>query len=399
MLQIGLTGGIGSGKSTVASLLAELGGHLVDADALAREVVEPGTPGLAQVQEAFGPGVLTEEGALDRSELAARVFGDEQARARLNAIVHPLVRSRTEAIVADLPEDAVVIQDVPLIVENDLAADYHLVVVVGTDRHVRTLRLQRDRGMTPTQVEARMRAQATDEDRRRVADVWIDNGADPEATRLQVAHFWHTRAIPYAENLAAGRPAPRSEHPVLSRPPGPPRTWAVQAEYLLERLLRAGGDLIRTADHVGSTAVPGLLGQDVIDLQLGVDDPAAAEDLTQRLRQAGFPGVRTAGRPQAPSNPWRGLAHRGADPGRAVNVCLKTGQAARRRAVLLRDWLRDDAVARQEYAALKSALIEQGSPAAGYRAGKDRWLEGAVQRMQAWADHTGWSVPEGRPPG
>ena len=130
VLRIGLTGGIGSGKSTVARLLADHGAHVVDADVLAREVVAPGTPGLDAVVQAFGPGVQTSDGALDRPALAAVVFGDAEARARLDGIVHPLVRARAVELIAALPDDAVVVQDIPLLVETGQAGSFDLVLVV-----------------------------------------------------------------------------------------------------------------------------------------------------------------------------------------------------------------------------------------------------------------------------
>src|SRR5438874_7002447 len=128
MLRVGLSGGIGSGKSTVAGRLAEHGAMLIDADRIAREVVEPGTDGLAEVVEAFGADLLDPDGALDRPALAARVFGDDVARARLNAIVHPRVGARTQELTEQAADDAIVVYDVPLLVENGLAPFYHLVI-------------------------------------------------------------------------------------------------------------------------------------------------------------------------------------------------------------------------------------------------------------------------------
>ncbi|MGY1731236.1 dephospho-CoA kinase [Geodermatophilus sp. SYSU D01045] len=195
MLRIGLTGGIGSGKSTVAALLAARGALVVDADRIAREVVEPGTPGLAAVVEAFGPGVLTPDGALDRPALAAVVFADPQARARLDGIVHPLVRARALEVVQAAPEDAVVVQDVPLLVETGQAGAYDLVLVVETDLDTRVARLVL-RGLTEDDARARIAAQATDEQRRAVADVVLDNSGAPEALAAQVERFWEERVAP-----------------------------------------------------------------------------------------------------------------------------------------------------------------------------------------------------------
>jgi dephospho-CoA kinase len=192
VLRIGLTGGIGSGKSTVARLLAERGAHVVDADVLAREVVEPGTPGLAAVADAFGTGVLTPDGALDRPALAAVVFGDPEARARLDGIVHPLVRARAVEVISALPADSVVVQDIPLLVETGQAGSFDLVLVVEAAFDVRVARLV-GRGLPESDARARIAAQATDEQRRAVADVVLDNSGTPEELAAQVDRFWSER--------------------------------------------------------------------------------------------------------------------------------------------------------------------------------------------------------------
>ena len=192
MLRIGLTGGIGSGKSTVSRLLADHGAVIVDADAIAREVVEPGTPGLAAVVEAFGPSVLAADGSLERAALAAVVFADPEARRRLDAIVHPLVRARAGELAAAAPPDAVVVHDVPLLVETGQAAAYDLVLVVEADPETRVARLVQ-RGLTADDARARMAAQATDEQRRAVADVVLDNSGTPEHLAAQVESFWVDR--------------------------------------------------------------------------------------------------------------------------------------------------------------------------------------------------------------
>ncbi|MGY1621557.1 dephospho-CoA kinase [Geodermatophilus sp. SYSU D00965] len=195
MLRIGLTGGIGSGKSTVAGLLAARGARVVDADRIAREVVAPGSAGLAAVADAFGADVLTADGALDRPALAAVVFADPQARARLDGIVHPLVRARAAELVAAAPADAVVVQDVPLLVETGQAESYDLVLVVEADLETRVRRLLQ-RGLREEDARARIAAQATDEQRRAVADVVLDNSGTPEELEAQVDRFWTERVAP-----------------------------------------------------------------------------------------------------------------------------------------------------------------------------------------------------------
>jgi dephospho-CoA kinase len=194
VLRIGLTGGIGSGKSTVARLLAHQGAVLVDADRIAREVVEPGTPGLAAVAEAFGDGVLGPDGSLDRAALAAVVFADPDARRRLDGIVHPLVRHRAAELVAAAPDDAVVVQDVPLLVETGQASSFDLVLVVEADLEARLARLV-DRGLAEDDARARIAAQATDEQRRAVADVVLDNSGTQEELAAQVDRFWAEHVV------------------------------------------------------------------------------------------------------------------------------------------------------------------------------------------------------------
>lgn len=195
MLKIGLTGGIGSGKSTVATLLAERGAVVVDADRLAREVVAPGTPGLAAIVEEFGSDVLAEDGALDRAALASVVFADPAARARLDAIVHPRVRARAAELAAAAPPGSVVVQDVPLLVETGQAGSFDLVLVVETDPETRVARLV-DRGLSAADARARIASQATDEERRAVADVVLHNDGAPAALAEQVQRFWSERVEP-----------------------------------------------------------------------------------------------------------------------------------------------------------------------------------------------------------
>jgi dephospho-CoA kinase len=202
MRRIGLTGGIGSGKSTVSALLAERGAVVVDADLIAREVVEPGTPGLAAVVEAFGSDVLATDGSLDRPALAAVVFADPAARRRLDALVHPLVRARAAELEAAAPPGAVVVHDVPLLVETGQAGRFDLVLVVAADVETRVARLVR-RGLTEDDARARIAAQATDEQRRAVADVVLDNTGTPEQLAAQVDRFWRERVAPAREVTAA----------------------------------------------------------------------------------------------------------------------------------------------------------------------------------------------------
>lgn len=190
MLKVGLTGGIGAGKSEVSRMFVSYGAVLIDADKIAREVVAPGTPGLAAVIEAFGPGVLTPDGALDRPALGAIVFADPEKLAVLNGIVHPLVGARSAELEAAAGAGSVVIHDVPLLTENGLAPLYDLVVVVDAAPATQLERLTRLRGMTKSEAEARMAAQATREGRLAVADLVIDNDGPLEALEPQVRKVW-----------------------------------------------------------------------------------------------------------------------------------------------------------------------------------------------------------------
>lgn len=189
-LLVGLTGGIGSGKSEVTRRLETYGAVVIDADQLAREVVAPGTPGLDEVVEAFGREVLREDDALDREKLGEIVFADPGKRERLNTIVHPRVGERVAELQNATLEDAIVVYDVPLLVENDLAGGYDLVVVVDVPVETQAERLMRQRDMPEEQARARIGAQASRDDRRAAADVVIDNSGPIERLDAQVRELW-----------------------------------------------------------------------------------------------------------------------------------------------------------------------------------------------------------------
>jgi len=188
-MQVGLTGGVGSGKSTVSARLAELGAVVIDADAIAREVVEPGTPGLAAVVERFGPDVLDDEGRLNRPKVAEVVFNDDAARADLNAIVHPLVGARTTELMAAAKPDDIVVYDVPLLVESNMAGGFEVVIVVEADPELRIQRLEQ-RGMPEADARSRMAIQASDEQRRAVAGELIENNGSREDLIAAVDAVW-----------------------------------------------------------------------------------------------------------------------------------------------------------------------------------------------------------------
>ncbi|WP_026256835.1 dephospho-CoA kinase [Actinopolymorpha alba] len=197
MLRVGLTGGIGSGKSEVARRLASYGAVLIDSDVLAREVVAPGTEGMAAVVEAFGDAVVAADGSLDRAALGRQVFADPAARRRLEAIVHPRVRARAAEIEAAAAADdprAVVVHDIPLLVETGRADSFDVVVVVDLPEDLQVERLTKLRRMTPEDARARIAAQAPRERRLAAADVVIDNAGDLAALTGQVRALWRRLA-------------------------------------------------------------------------------------------------------------------------------------------------------------------------------------------------------------
>ena len=195
MLRVGLTGGIGSGKSEVARRLAERGAVVIDADVAAREVVVPGSPGLAQIAAAFGEGMLRPDGSLDRERLGQTVFADPGLRATLNAIVHPLVRTWMEeaeraAVRAAPPPGPVIVHDVPLLAESRGKAGFDVVIVVDVPPELQVERLVRLRGMAADQARARMAAQASREQRLAVADIVMDNSGSLDDLDRRIAEVW-----------------------------------------------------------------------------------------------------------------------------------------------------------------------------------------------------------------
>ncbi|MET7773366.1 dephospho-CoA kinase [Nocardia sp. NPDC005366] len=393
MLRIGLTGGMGAGKSTVARILAERGAVIIDADAIAREVVAPGTEGLTALTEAFGPEILAEDGSLDRPALAARAFANDESRAKLNSITHPLVGKRTAELIDAAESDAILVQDIPLLVESGMAPYLHLVLVVDVEEETRIRRLVEFRGVSEADARARISAQATDEQRHAVADVLLDNSGGPGEIEPVVHRLWEQRLVPFERNLRAGTVAPRELRLVPADP-----EWAAQARRLIARLGAACGGAASRIDHIGSTAVADLPAEDVIDIQITVPDIATADSLREALGAAGFP-AKPHGAHEYPE-PTEGdptgaelsatRAHGSADPGRPADVYIRVdGSPGAVFALAVRDWLRADPAARAEYLAVHreaqaAAAGSSGEAAAkAYHSAKEPWFAAVYERLRA----------------
>ena len=383
MLRIGLTGGTGSGKSTAASRMAELGAVVVDADRVAREVVAPGTDGLAEVVAEFGNGILSPDGSLDRGALGRVVFAADDRRRALERITHPRIAARTGELAAAVPDDGVFVHDVPLLVEKRMGPGYHLVVVVHADAVERVRRLVTGRGMDTDDAWSRVRAQASDDERRAAADVWLDNTGMPDSLRRVGGELWSARIAPFAANLAAGRAAERDARAVLVEPGA---GWAAAGERAAARVALVAGDRAHRVDHIGSTSVPGLVAKDCVDLQVVVADLATAGQVADDLAGAGL--VRREGRwwdGDSADGIDKALAQN-ADPGRMVNCHVRTADSpAWREALLLRDWLRATPSAVEEYAALKRRLAAEPHESIDeYADRKTPWVRDALGRAEAW---------------
>ncbi|AKU16790.1 dephospho-CoA kinase [Luteipulveratus mongoliensis] len=416
MLRVGLSGGIGSGKSTVARGLVARGAVLIDSDVIAREVVASGTPGLDQVVKRFGEDILGPDGTLDRPALGRVIFGDDEARAALNAIVHPLVLTETLEQMAAAPADSVVVHDIPLLVELGRSVDYHLVVIVAASEETRLQRLIHDRGMSEDDARARIGAQAGDDRRRAAADVWLLNEGSVEDLSNRVDSLWDNRIQPFNVNLTAKRPVRRPAQITLEAPdPSWPTTAARLLGRIVSQLANAGlGDTVIGADHVGSTSVPGLLAKPVIDLQLRIQqlESASSEVFENALLAAGF--VPSRGRrdanghnidtihPWAPEpTAWVKLNFGNADPGRVTHLHVRQGDSAGAQTCLLfRDWLRANPSESAAYAQMKTEMAQSfpgGDEASrgDYPEAKEPWIADALLRARDWAAKTEWTMPRG----
>jgi dephospho-CoA kinase len=322
------------------------------------------------------------------------VFADPERRHRLEAITHPLVAARTAELVAAAPRDAIVVHDVPLIVEKRMGGLYHLVLVVHAPAAVRRERLVTSRGMSRGDVQARIDAQATDAERRDQADVWLNNDREPIVVRAELATLWRTRLVPFEHNVRTRTRVRRPDDvPLVPYDPA----WAALAARLAARVTHAAGELGAGVQHVGSTAVPGLAAKPVIDLQLGVRSLADADRLVDALADAGFPrepGV-VQDQPHAALDPmpsaWGKRFHGGADPGTWVHLHVReVGSPGGRLALLLRDWWRADPAERAGYEAAKRQLRAAAPDVTAYADAKEPWFATAVPRALGWARDTGW---------
>ncbi len=390
MLRVGLTGGIGSGKSTVSAQLAALGAVVVDADVVAREVVEPGMPALAEIVDRFGSDLVGPGGALDRPALGRLVFGDPGALRDLEAITHPAIWARTAELVGGAPRNAVVVHDMPLLVEKGMTGDYHLVIVVGAAEDTRLRRLVEHRGMGEADALARIAAQADDAARRVAADVWLDNEGGVPALEDGVRRLWHERIEPFEVNLQHGIRS-RLTHPTIS---APDPSWPDQAARLLARIRRGVGDLAVSLEHIGSTAVPGLVAKDVIDLQVGVRSLADADDpaFLSGMLASGF--VRPGGDWYDNSKDgatWPKRFHGSCDPGRIAYVHVReVGSPGWEWALMFRDWLRAEADERAAYATMKTGLAARVATVDEYVQAKEPWFDTADGRARQWVASTHW---------
>lgn len=303
MLRVGITGGIAAGKSTAVSVLRDLGAVVVDADAIAHEVLAAGAPAVAEVVGAFGDGVLSPDGGIDRVALGRVVFGDAAARARLEGLTHPRIQAEAARRFAEAPADAVVVHDIPLLVELDLADRYHLVVVVHAPEDERVDRLCRERGMTEDDARARVRAQATDDARRAAADVWVDNTGASRRLGDAMRALWRERLQPFESNVRRGRVAPQGQGGVTSPD-------AAGVTRLTRRVGRALEDHLvePPRGHIERSVV-------VLDARLAPGVRTAA--VTGALTRAGFPPV-----------PGTSGIRGAADPGRPVRLALHPAPAA-----------------------------------------------------------------------
>ena len=361
---------------------------IIDSDVIAREIVAPGTPGLAALVDAFGSEILDAEGNLQRPVLAAKAFRDDESRNLLNSITHPRVGQRTAELLAAAAPDAIVVQDVPLLVENGMAPLVQLVLVVDVAAQTRLRRLVQSRGVDEDDARARIAAQATDEQRYAAADVLLDNNGPEGRVQEQVHRLWEQRLVPFEANMRAGRAAAAR----LAIVPSDPQ-WSAQAQRVIARLRVAAGAAAQRIDHIGATAVPGVPSLDLLDLQITVADHEAATALPEALAGAGFPVAAESARlGPDPVGETESEAeycpHGNADPGRPVQIWIRTADSPSARFGLdFPEWLRAEPAARAEYAAVAreavaaAAGLDGAAAARAYRAVLQPWYDSVYRQV------------------
>ena len=381
----------------MSGTFADCGGVIVDGDVIAREVVEPGTEGLAKLVDVFGKDILLPDGALDRPALAAKAFADEDNRATLNGIVHPLVARRRAEIIAAVSEDEVVVEDIPLLVESGMAPLFPLVVIVNAEPEVRVKRLIK-RGMSEPDARARIAAQATEEQRRAVADVWLDNSGSEGELVERARDLWYRRILPFAHNLRQQATVDAAPRVVPADP-----SWPAQGRRIAERLKTACGHNALRVDHIGSTAVPGMDANDAIDVQVTVASLEVADDLADALTHAGYPRIDRITADVAKkdarstvvefdhandSTLWQKRIHASADPGRPTHVHVRVnGWPNQQFALLFVAWLAEHPAVQSDYLVAKRSA--ERSP--DYVQAEEPWFLDAYRRAWEWADATGWT--------
>jgi dephospho-CoA kinase len=343
--------------------------------------------------------VIRHDGSLDRAALAAIVFPDRDALDALDAITGPAISVRVAQLRASAPAGAVSVYDMPLLVERGLWMHEHVAVVVESDVETRVRRLVEQRGLTEDDARHRIAVQATDVQRRAVADVVLDNSDAPDDLVRAVDALWAERLEPYAANLASGmrsRRPDRASDVVVE----PRADWEPRAERVVARVAAAlaSTGVVTEVSHIGSTSVPGLLAKDVIDVQVGVHHLADAdrEDVRAAFADRGFVfnhGVHSDTPHPLGANPadWVKRFLGGCDPANHVHIHVREhGSAGWRFALLFRDWLSREPAEKEAYAAEKRRLLAQHDTTSAYVAAKEPWFEGAWQRANDWAERTGW---------
>lgn len=288
---------MGAGKSTVAQVFHKRGAYLIDADQISRDVVAPGSSALAELVTAFSAEILLADGSLNRPRLAEIAFASEESRLKLNAIMHPQVGNRTMELINAAPANSVVLQDIPLLVESGLAPLFHLVIVVDAPVELRISRLVSSRGLDETDARARIKAQATTEQRRAVADAWIDNSGVEAELVFKAEELWDQRIAPYLANVTAHRPA--SITPIGSDE---------ESLRIVNRVTMLGGAQLAEVKVIDSN---------LNSLEIIAIDDAAQSTLSQLLPSAGFCAIDSG-------TDSTDLHFGSADPGRAAKILLTT---------------------------------------------------------------------------